>query len=232
MPIQLRTYIAIMLRFWPLLLLLPLVTGGVSLGMGWDRPVEYEATTRVLVTQARAATYADVALPELAAGASWAASSYILDDLPALLTSATFAADVALLLDAAGQPLDPALIQTGLRPTVHHRVVTLRARAPTPAAARALVEAAVQALDQGGLRYWGQTEAGGLQVALLDPPNEALRIGGRGALVSEVGLRMLLALAAGIGLTYVIHYLDDRLHTPQQAEEWIGAYVLAVIPKE
>ncbi|PDW03915.1 hypothetical protein [Candidatus Viridilinea mediisalina] len=232
MPIQLRTYIAIMLRFWPLLLLLPLVTGGVSLAMGWQRPVEYEVTTRMLVTQARAATYADVALPELAAGASWAASSYILDDLPSLLTSATFASDLVPLLEAAGQPLEGSQIQHGLRPTVHHRAVTLRARAPTPESARALVVAAVQALEQGGLRYWGQTQPGGLQVALLDPPGTAIPIGGTRALIGEVGLRMLLALAIGVGLAFLAHYLDDRLYTTQQAEEWIGAEVLVVIPKE
>ncbi|RRR76672.1 MAG: hypothetical protein EI684_02580 [Candidatus Viridilinea halotolerans] len=232
MPIQLRLYIAIMLRFWPFILLLPLLTGGVSLAAGWGAPAQYEVTTRMLVTQAREATYADVALPEMAAGASWAASSYILDDLPALFTSATFAADVAALLEAAGQPLTLTAIQAGLRPEVHHRAVTLRARAGTPEAAQALAQAAVAALDQGGLRYWGQTQPGGIQVALLDPPAITQVLGGTRALIRDVAIRMLLALAVAVGFAFLVHYLDDRLYSVQQAEEWSGARVLAVIPKE
>jgi capsular polysaccharide biosynthesis protein len=229
---QLRLYLNILRRFWPLALLLPLAVGGLSLGLALRQPPSYQATTRLLVTQAPAAAHTDAALPELSDGASWVASDYILDDLPAVLTSTAFAADVAALLAAEGVPLDQAAIQAALRPEVHHRAVTLRATAPTPAAARALADAAVLALQEGGLRYWGRTAAGGLQVAVLDPPGPATRLDGPQTLAREVGLRTMLALVAGVGLAFLAHYLDDRLRSPAQAEEWTGARVLAVIPKE
>ncbi|NTU81160.1 MAG: hypothetical protein HGA45_17555, partial [Chloroflexales bacterium] len=78
----------------------------------------------------------------------------------------------------------------------------------------------------------GRAPAGGLQVAILDPPGEAARLGGPRDLVREVGLRVALALAAGLGLAFLANYLDDRLRSPRQAEQWLGARVLGVIPKE
>lgn len=229
---QLRAYISILRRFWPLLLLLPLLTGGLSLLLTVSRPPTYQATARLLVTQAPLPGATDASLADLADGATWANSEYILDDLPAVLTSSSFAADVLPRLAAAGYSLDLAAIRAGLRVEVSHRSVTLRATATTASAAVALAETAVMVLRQGGLRYWGRTPAGGLWVAELDPPSAAIRLDGPRTLISEVGLRIALALAAAIGIAMFIHYLDDRLRSPQQAEEWVGVAVLAVIPKE
>jgi len=229
---QLRAYITILRRFWPLLLFLPLLTGGLSAVLALSRPPTYQVVTRLLVTQAPLPGATDASLADLADGATWASSEYILDDLPAVLTSSSFAADLLPQLTAAGHRLDLAAIRTGLQVEVSHRSVTLRATAATAEAAVALVETAVTVLRQGGLRYWGRTPAGGLWVAELDPPGAAIRLDGPRTLMSEVGVRTALALAAAIGIAMFAHYLDDRLRSPQQAEEWIGVAVLAVIPKE
>lgn len=229
---QLRLYLAILRRFWPLVLLLPLVVGGLSLALVLRQAPVYQASVRLLITQASLPARADAPLPDLAATTSWAASSYILDDLPAVFTSATFAADVAVLLVAEGYALEPAAIQSGLRPDVHHRAVTLSATAGSPAEAEALARVAVVALQEGGLRYWGRAPSGGLEVAVLDPPGSAVQLNGPRVLAFEVGLRSALALVAGVGLAFLAHYLDDRLRSARQAEEWTGARVLAVIPKE
>jgi hypothetical protein len=110
--------------------------------------------------------------------------------------------------------------------------VTMIATAATHEEAQALARAAITALEQGGLRYWGRAPAGGLQVAVLDPPGPAVLLGGPRAIMREVGLRTALALVAGVGLAFLVHYFDDRLRSSRQAEEWTGARVLAVIPKE
>ena len=229
---QLRAYITILRRFWPLLLFLPLLTGGLSAVLALSRPPTYQVVTRLLVTQAPLPGATDASLADLADGATWASSEYILDDLPAVLTSSSFAADLLPQLTAAGHRLDLAAIRTGLQVEVSHRSVTLRATAATAEAAVALVETAVTVLRQGGLRYWGRTPAGGLWVAELDPPGAAIRLDGPRTLMSAVGVRTALALAAAIGIAMFAHYLDDRLRSPQQVEEWIGVAVLAVIPKE
>lgn len=228
---QLREYLAILRRLWPVVLLLPLLVGGLSLALALGRPPVYQATARLLITQAPQPA-PPAPLPDLNDGATWATTEYILDDLPFVLASAVFAEDVRAALAAQGYQADLAAIQSALRPEVTHRAVYLSATAGDPGLALATLRAAVTALQQGGLKYWGRSQAGGLVVAILDPPGAAARVGGAGALVREVGVRVALALAAGVGLALLANYLDDRLRSPRQAEQWTGSRVLGVIPKE
>ncbi|HMQ32420.1 MAG TPA: lipopolysaccharide biosynthesis protein [Chloroflexaceae bacterium] len=229
---QLREYLAILRRLWPVVLLLPLLAGGLSLALALGRPPAYQASARLLVTLAPPAAAAPAPLPALDDGATWATTEYILDDLPFVLSSAAFAADVGAAMAAEGYPADPGAIQAGLRPEVTHRSVLLTATAAGPEQAGAMLRGALGALERGGLKYWGRADAGGLQGPVLDPPGPAAPAGGLRDLVREVGLRVALALAAGVGLAFLLHYLDDRLRSPRQAEDWVGARVLAVIPKE
>lgn len=229
---QLLAYLAILRRSWLPVLLLPLLAGGLSLALALGRAPSYQATTTLLITQAPQPRSSASPVPDLDDGATWATTEYILDDLPFVLASAAFAADVGAAMAAEGYPVDPGAIQSGLRPEVTHRAVLLSATAGEPQQAAAMLRAAVAALQQGGLKYWGRAPAGGLQVAVLDPPGAAAPVGGLRALLREVGLRTALALAAGVGLAFLMHYLDDRLRSPRQAEDWVGARVLAVIPKE
>ena len=227
---QLRAYLNILRRFWPLVALLPLLVGGLSLALGLRRPPAYQASARLLVTVAPSASAAP--LPALDDGATWATSEYILDDLPFVLQSAVFAEDVRAAMAAAGYPLEIDAIQGGLRPEVTHRAVAITATAGTPELALALMRSAVATLQAGGLKYWGRAPAGGLKVAVLDPPAAAGRLGGLRELVLDVAARSLLALAAAVGLAFLLHALDDRLRSPGQAEQWTGARVIGVIPKE
>jgi capsular polysaccharide biosynthesis protein len=226
---QLREYLSILRRFWPIVLLLPLIAGGLSLALALRQPTLYQAAARLIVTAA----------PEPAAGASspdagesWANTEYILDDLPFVLQSAAFAEDVSALLAAEGVVLDPGAIQGGLRPEVTHRAVYLTGTAATPDAALALVRGAIAALQEGGLKYWGRAESGGLLVSVLDPPVAAAPVSGLRDLVQDVAVRVILALAAAVGIAFLAHALDDRLRSSRQAEEWTGARVIGLIPKE
>lgn len=229
---QLREYLSILRRFWPIVLLPPLIAGGLSLVLALGRPTGYLATARLIVTVAPPAATAASPVPALDDGATWATTEYILDDLPFVMQSAAFAADVGPAMAAEGYPLDQGAIQGGLRPEVTHRAVYLTAAAATPETALALVRNAVATLQQGGLKYWGRAPQGGLEVAVLDPPAAAGRTGSLRDLVFDVAARALLALAAGVGLAFLLHYLDDRLRSPRQAEEWTGARVIGVIPRE
>lgn len=225
----LSAYLDSLRRRWPLLLLLPLLAGGLSLALALARPPAYQAQARLLVT---VAPMAPASLPALDDGATWTTTEYVLDDLPFVLASAAFAADVGVAMAAEGYPADASAIRAGLAPEVTHRAVSLSATAATPEQAGAMLRGAILALQEGGLKYWGRAPAGGLEVAVLDPPGPATLVGGARAIVREVGLRAALALAAAVGLALLAHALDDRLRTAAQAEEWLGAQVLAVIPKE
>ena len=228
---QLRAYLAILLRMWPVVALLPVLVGGLSLGSALGRPPTYQAAARLLITQAPLAGRTS-AVPALDDGATWATTEYILDDLPFVFASAAFALDVQAALVVEGYQADAATLQAALTPEVTHRAVYLTATAGDPNEATAILRSAVVALQHGGLKYWGRASAGGLAVAVIDPPSTATPLGGPRALAREVGVRVALALVASIGLAFLANYLDDRLRSPQQAEQWIGARVLGVIPKE
>ncbi|NTV65433.1 MAG: lipopolysaccharide biosynthesis protein [Oscillochloris sp.] len=228
---QLRAYLSFLRRFWLIILLLPLLTGGLSLGMGLRQPTRYQAGTRLMVARSLVDTGHSASLPDFNDSYSWTTTEFILDDMPLVVSSTAFAQDVSATLATSGQDLPAAAIQGALRAEVLHRSVYLSAVADSPAQALALLGVATETLRAHGLRYWGRGE-GGLDVTTLDPPSPAGSVGGPRAALTSAALRAALGLAVAIGLALLITYLDDRLRGPAQAEQWLGVRVLAVIPKE
>lgn len=229
---QLRAYLRILRRFWPLILLLPLLAGGLSLAAEIGRPARYRASERLMISRSLIDTGRDASLPDFNDSYSWTTTEFILDDLPLVVSSAAFAQDVrAAAAAASGADLDAGAIQAGLSVEVLHRSAYLSAVADTPEQAMAVLAGAVAALKSNGLSYWGRGQ-GGLDVAILDPAMPAGTVGGLRAALADAALRAALGLAVAVGLALLVHYLDDRLRDPEQAEQWVGARVLAVIPKE
>jgi capsular polysaccharide biosynthesis protein len=50
-------------------------------------------------------------------------------------------------------------------------------------------------------------------------------------LVSEIGLRTLIGLLVGIGLAFLVDYVDPSLHSRQEAEDLLRLPVLGEIPR-
>jgi hypothetical protein len=224
---QLRAYLALLRRFWPLIVALPLLSGGLSLATALGQPARYQATVQLMITRSVIADGGAASLPDFNDSYSWTTTEFILDDLPQVVGSAAFAEDVR----ASGVDVPPAAIQGGLRAEVLHRAVYLSAVAATPDLALAIVNGAVGALQSRGLAYWGRG-VGGLDVAVLNPPQASGVVGGPRAALLGAAVRAALGLAVAVGLALLLNYLDDRLRSPAQAEQWIGARVLATIPKE
>lgn len=233
-PMQLRELSAMVRRYWIIILLLPLLAGGLSLFAALRQPVRYQASARLMVSQTPFDAAGVAELPDYNNSYSWLASEYILDDLPQVLNSLAFAEDVVQTLDAEGYSVDPEAVRGSLRAEVLHRSVLLVAAAATPEQALVIVRGAITTLQANGLKYWDRAPGNGpgLQVAILDPATPGGPTSSTRALALDVGLRSALALAAGIALALLLHYLDDRLRSREQAEQWTGARVLAVIPKE
>lgn len=231
---QLQHYVAILWRFWALIVALPLLVGAVSLALALGQPQRYAATARLMVSQTPLAQDAASPFPDVNVTGSWQSSAYILDDLPLVVSSVTFSQDVSERLAGQGYAIAPEMVQAGLRAESFHRSVTLFASADSPDGALAILRGAVETLQANGLRYWDRTGAGapGLSVAVLDPPGGVRPLGSLRATLVDVGLRVALALAAAVGLAFLVHYFDDRLRGPRQIEEWTGLRVLGVIPRE
>lgn len=231
---QLRELAAIVRRFWIVLLLLPLLAGGLSLLFAMRQPVSYQAAARLMVSQTPFDAAGTAELPDYNNSFSWLASEYILDDLPQVLNSQIFAEDVTQTLATEGYTIAPEAVRGSLRAEVLHRSVLLVGSAATSEQALAIVRGAIATLQANGLKYWDRApQTGpGLQVAILDPATPGGPTSSTRALLFDVGLRTALAFAAALALALLLHYLDDRLRSREQAEQWTGARVLAVIPKE
>jgi capsular polysaccharide biosynthesis protein len=50
-------------------------------------------------------------------------------------------------------------------------------------------------------------------------------------LISEIGLRTLVGLLAGLGLALLVDYLDPSVRTRQEAEDLLRLPVLGAIPR-
>jgi len=237
---QLRSYAAILRRFWPLIVSLPLVVGVLSLGLRLAQPPRYGAVARIMVTQpyhaqqpGKTVPFADVNITH-----SWESSEFVLDDLPQVVASRAFADDVSAWLAQQNYPVvSPFVIQGSLDAENFHRSVTLSARADTPDTAAHLLEGAIANLQANGLAYWGYAveegnEHNSLNVALLDPPTPTGTLNSPRQVALDVGLRAALALAAGGGLAFLLAYLDTTVRDARQAEIWTETPVIGVIPEE
>ncbi len=231
---QLRSYLAIVQRYWVVIGILPLLVGVISLVLALRQPQQYRAIARAMVTQTVHVQPQTGAFPDFNLNYSWASSEYILDDLPQLVKSRVFAEDVSTLAAAEGYPIDPTVVMATLNAETLHRTMTLSASTADPVIAVAMVRGAVTALQANGLKYWDRAlpDDTGLKVALLDLPTSATPTRSMRHLLFDVGLRIMLALVAGIGLAFLLHYLDDRLRYAHQVEEWLEVQVVGVIPRD
>ncbi|WP_129626544.1 hypothetical protein [Candidatus Oscillochloris fontis] len=228
---QLRLYFLLLRRFWMLILLLPLLTGAVSLASGLDRPKQVQATMRLMVVRTLVDRNHTASLPDFNENYVWLTTEYILDDMPMVVASDAFADDIQAALVATGLDLPVGVLRKRLHAEVLHRSVYVTMVADTPEQATQTLQSAVEVLRSKGLSYWGRSD-GGLQVVLLDTPQITATMGGKRTALVDAILRAVLALAVAVGLALLMTYLDDRLHTPDQAEAWTGARLLAILPKE
>jgi len=90
--------------------------------------------------------------------------------------------------------------------------VTIAISAARPEQAVAIGPAMVALLKTNGLRYWGDPRATpgapGLNVGVLDLPDQAALLNDSRAIMIDVTLRALLALIVAVGLAFGLHYLS------------------------
>lgn len=204
---ELRLYLSIIRRRWPLVAALPILVALLSLALALARPPVYGVSVPLLVTRGDRffAPGDDI---------EQASDDTTALDLPAVLSSVPFAQDVARELARGGRALDPAAVRAAISASQEKHVVTLSVTAGDPAEALAIAETAVATARANGLRYWGDPRATpgnpGINIAVLEPPGAAARLNGARVIAAEVALRTALGLVAGVGLAFALHYLGYR----------------------
>lgn len=155
-------------------------------------------------------------------------SEYLADDLSELIRSPAFADDISQEL---GSTISPTVISDSTRAKKTHRLIDVTITTSTFEEGRDIGAAMVTILNDPGRTkgYLQVMEAYKGQVAIVNQP-VTRRGNGTPALVAEIGLRTLVGLLLGLGLAFLVEYLDQTVRSRRDLEDLLALPVLAEIP--
>ena len=227
---ELRQIWHIIRRRWQLPVLLIVLTGLFSLAQmrPWQpAPPAYAASLRMLVGVLPAAE-ADIAAYDPRYYA-WLTSEYLVDDFTEVVRSELFARNVSARLAQQDIQVPPGVIRGSAATGKQHRIITLSFTWGNAEELDAIAQAAADELTEHAPRYFSVLGTDGAGITLLDAPAVGpVAPGLRDRL--ELALRLFLALFAGLGLVFLLDYLDTSVRTRTDLEE-MGYAVLGEIPK-
>ena len=227
---ELRAYWEVLQRRWWLPILLAGLVAAISavqLRPWQPPPPSYSASMRLLVGVMPAAE-ADVAAYDPRYYA-WLTSEYLVDDFTEVVRSDLFARAVSARLADRALHVPAGMIQGSAATGEQHRILTLSFGWGNAEELAAIAEAAAAELVENAAVYFQQLGTDGAGVTLIDPPVVgAVAPGLRDQLAWP--LRIALGLAAGIGLVFLLDYLDTSVRDRRTLEE-LGLPLLGEIPK-
>lgn len=213
-------------RWW--LIVIPAVMALTYAVYGYaSSPLAINYTTQVRLTASlppgeETISYEDTAL------APWTSSEYVVNGLVDWVRTSSFADEVSGRLEQETDGIPPQIIQGAISADNERSVMSLYITMADPVALEAVAEAAIAVLKEKSEDYLPQLEDGGVEVVALDkpiitpvPPPLTTRL--------EPLIRFALGLVAGIGLAFLIEYLDPSIHDRLDAER-TGLEILAEIP--
>ena len=226
---ELRSYWRIIRRRWWLAVGLALLVGVLTLVMQrpWQaHPATYSATMRFNVG----------IQPERIPGVytydryyTMLTSEYLVDDLGEIVRSQVFSSAVSARLADQGITVPAGAIGASTQPGKLHRILTVNVGWGDAAQLQAIADAIVATLTERGADFFGQFSAEEADIRLIDPPT--INVVGRPAREQlDLPLRVLLALAAGIALAFLLDYLDDAVRDREELAG-LGLAVLGEIPR-
>jgi len=222
---ELREYWRIVCRRLWLIVTLLLVVLVASLIARSPKPVRVQATSRFTVAlQPEPTTGEYYAYDHYY---TWLASEYLVDDLAEIVGGTAFARAVeAALQDQGAAPSHP--LGGAFSAFTKHRTLTLQIVWDSAEELSTIAAAAQQVLAEHGSDFFGQVGESKVDIRTVDPPFIApLGPGLREQL--DLPLRLLLAWVAGVGLAFLLHYLDDAVYDRTEVENF-GIAVLTELP--
>jgi len=224
--VELRDYVAIIQRRWPLIAALTVLALAVGAFFTFRGPRAFEANIRIAVSagaDARADAAPYVYYRDYYA---WLSSEYLADDLSEIVKSDAFAADLGAHLN---EDLSGASIRQVLRTRKTHRIIEITVQAPTADQAQRLAGAMGDVIRTQGQKYLAQLANPAGQIALIDQPSVRPATT-TGSVAADLGLRGAVGLMVGLLVAFLVDYLDSRLRTRSEVERVLGLPVLGEIP--
>ena len=154
---------------------------------------------------------------------AWLASEYLADDLSEVLKGGDFSARIAKVV---GFPVPAGAISASRE----HRIMSVSISMDDPGRLQAVAEAVGAAVSNGGAGYFPQLDGVNAQAILIDGP--AIGQLGRSLMDTlDIPIRLLVALVAGVALTFLWDYLDGSFRDRSEVEA-LGVPILGEIPKQ
>jgi capsular polysaccharide biosynthesis protein len=164
---------------------------------------------------------------------AWLSSEYLADDMTAIVSSQAFAADVnrRLVEMASSVQIPPGSIGGVTIAEKQHRILRLNVSWSSPTELADIAQAIVGVMEEDSPKYLTQLGTPGALINIIDEPSPPAA--NPPALTQRLNLplRLLLALAAGLALTFLLDYLDDSIRGRPELET-MGIVVLAEVPRE
>jgi capsular polysaccharide biosynthesis protein len=232
--VELREYWTIIRRRWWLPVAITLVAVIASTVVGLRGAAAYKTDMRIAIStvptpDANGMLYYD---PTYYANLD---SEYLADDMSELMTSRAFADEVHRELATSSTPtdVDVGTIMSVTRTKKTHRFIDVTLTTGTYEEGNAIAGSIGRILqDQAHLaQYLQALTAYNTHMSIVTPP-VTHRANTPFGLVSEIGLRTLIGLLVGIGLAFLIDYVDPSLRTREEAERVLRMPVLGEIPRQ
>jgi capsular polysaccharide biosynthesis protein len=229
-----RELARILLRRWWLVVGLPVTVLVLSLLTLRPPPTAYQARLAFAVDVPPSAI-----VPGSDEGTAAKIGEALVDDISRIIPRDVFAAAVARRLPE-GMHVSPGELASDTSATDRHRVadVTVTRVAPPgadPAAFQAelalIAQKVVEELDENAGQWFARLGEDDVRLTLVDTPDVTVVPPGLRERL-ELPLRLLVALAVGVGLALLLHALDPRLYTGAEAAALSGLPVLGWLPDE
>ena len=157
-------------------------------------------------------------------------SEYLVDDLGEIVRSQVFAGAVSQQLASEGINVPAGAIGASTQPGKLHRILTVSVGWGDEKQLRAIANAIVATLTQHSADFFAQFSAPEADIRLIDPPVVGI-VPPPARKQLDLPLRVALALAAGIGLAFLLDYLDDSVRDRRELEQ-MGFIVLGEVPRQ
>jgi capsular polysaccharide biosynthesis protein len=158
------------------------------------------------------------------------ASEYLIDDLAEVVRGSEFASAVSQRLQAQGITVPPGALQGSTQAGKLHRILTVSVIWGNPEELTVISEAVIRTIEDEAPSFMPR----------LFAQNGAAYLVNRGSIAPvapglrqrlELPLKLLIALAAGIALAFLVDYLDDRIRGREDVEP-LGLIVVGEIPRQ
>ncbi len=138
---------------------------------------------------------------------TWLTSEYLIDDLSEVVKSRRFAEDVS---EVSGLPVPAGAIQGATSAGKLHRILSVNVTWGNAEELARIASAIEQVLVSGATSYFAQLSTENAVISLIDPPT-VTPVGRSLRDRLDLPLRLILALAAGVALAFLLDYVDDSV---------------------